>query len=139
MDAIGRSSGLTVLCDESKIIVSEVLKGVYSLTTKAFFQLYKVFWITNVYDPADYKERKYFWSDLRSVFSYCDGPQSREKFNLLIKELGRLEIPLSYGKCTWSRIGDGQSQSVLDRFFVPKEWDLLFEDSRTSKLQLGLL
>ena len=42
----------------------ESLKGGYSLTVKCLTLCKEVCWITNVYDPNDYKEIKFLWPEL---------------------------------------------------------------------------
>ena len=59
VEAIGRSGGMLTMWDESKVSVIEVLKGGYSLSVKCLTTSKKCCWITNVYGPNDYRERKH--------------------------------------------------------------------------------
>lgn len=47
-----------------------------------------------------------------------------------------LEIPLSNGKFTWSSLGVNLIHSLLDRFFVLKSWDHLWDNSRAFSFRL---
>lgn len=51
----GRSGGLLILWDGSKVEVVDVLKGGYSLLVKVSFLQNKVCWISNIYEPNDYE------------------------------------------------------------------------------------
>lgn len=57
VEAFGESGGILTMWDESKISVSEVLKGGYSLSVKCSTISRKVCWIMNVYRPTYYRER----------------------------------------------------------------------------------
>lgn len=41
-----------------------------------------------------------------------------------------MEVPLSNGRFTWSRMGSDSTHSLLDRFFISKEWDIQFSNPR---------
>ena len=141
VEAIGRSGGMLTMWDESKVSVIEVLKGGYSLSVKCLTINKKCCWITNVYGPNDYRERKHLWEELFSLVAYCAEawciggdfnitrriqerfPQGRvtrgmRKFNNFIDMSQLMEIPLSNGRFTWSREGRGPVRSLLDRFFI---------------------
>lgn len=151
VEAYGRSGGLLlIMWDESKISVIETLKGGYTLSVKCKTLCKKVCWVTNVYGPTDYKERKHIWPELQALAVYCTNawclggdfnitraihervPTGRltrgmKKFNKFIEKAHLMEIPLSNGRFTWSREGIRISRSLLDRFFMTNEWDEAFE------------
>lgn len=58
-----------------------------------------------------------------------------QKFNNFIQVLGLMEVPLSNGKSTWSRGSNDISHFLIDRFFISKEWDELFENMKTLESQ----
>lgn len=105
---------------------------------------------------VDNKGRKRLWSEFRDIAGFsekfwCLGgdftvtrwssdrssgariTRSMRKFNRIIEELDLLEVPLSNGKFTWSRMGDDSTHSLLDRFFHSREWDNLFNTSSVSR------
>lgn len=53
--------------DESKITVTKVLKGGYSIYVKCLTICKKAHWISNVYCPTDFRERKFIWPELQSL------------------------------------------------------------------------
>lgn len=156
VEAIGRSGGILTMWDESKISVAQVLKGGYSLTVKCLTINKKSFWITNVYRPNDYRERKHLWAELQSLAAYCVEawciggdfnvirriqerlPQGRvirgmRKFNNFITLAQLMEIPLSNGKFTWPREGNVTSRTLLDRFLISSSWDDSFANTRVTR------
>lgn len=62
LDSIGKAGGLLITWDESKICVKEVMEGSFSLSICISFSSSIEVWLTNVYDPSNYRERKHFWS-----------------------------------------------------------------------------
>lgn len=128
----GKSRGILTMWDEGKISVTEVLKGGYSLSIKCTTICKKIWWITNVYGPSNYRERKYLWPKLLSLSAYCMEPwcfkgdfnitrrpqehfplgrltRGMRKFNSFIANMKLLEIPLSNGrlglvKVLWSHV-----------------------------------
>ena len=142
--------------DSSKISITEVIKRRFSLSIKCLTLCKKVCWITNVYAPCGYRERKLVWLELSSLDAcssgaWCVGgdfnitgwvherfPFSRSTkgmslFNKFIDIVNLIEIPLQNGWFTWSREGISPSRSLLDRFFINQEWDVLLENSRVSR------
>lgn len=142
--------------DMSKIKVVETLKGGYSLSINSITSCKKSCWITNVYGPYDYEERRFVWLVLVSLSGYCTGAwciggkcnitrwahecfplekQTRgmRQFNNPIDSLNIWELPLQNGRCTWSREGSSISRSLLDPFFIDKEWDEISENSRVGR------
>lgn len=141
--------------DESKMSVIEILKGGYSLSMKCKTICKKECWITNVYGLTDYRERSFVWLELFSLSDYilepwCIGgdfnitrrPQERfpvgrltkgmKKFNKFIEETSLLEIPLANGRFSWERDGTANAVSLIDRFFISKQWDEFFENTRVN-------
>ncbi|TYK03825.1 exodeoxyribonuclease-like [Cucumis melo var. makuwa] len=55
-----------------------------------------------------------------------------ELFNKLIESVYLMEIPMLNGRYTWPREGGTSSKSLSNRFFINKEWDDLFKNSRVS-------
>lgn len=55
------------------------------------------------------------------------------KLNKLIEDLGFMDISLSNCKFTWSRLDDDSLHSLLDRFLVSKQRDMLFDNPRVSR------
>lgn len=53
--------------DESKVSITEVLKRGYSLSIKCSTLYRKTCWVTNVYGPIDYKDRKFIQPELSSL------------------------------------------------------------------------
>ena len=142
--------------DMSKIRVFEALKGEYSLSINCITSCKKSCWITSVYGPNNYKERIFICPELVWLSDYCTEawciggyfnitrwahkrfPLGRKirgmwQFDNLIDSLSLLEIPLQNGRFTWSRDGSSASRSLLDRLFVNKEWDEIFENSRVNR------
>lgn len=56
-----------------------------------------------------------------------------KRFNNFIDSANLIEIPLSNGRFTWSREGISVARSLIDRFFINKEWDEIFENTRASR------
>lgn len=155
LDAEGSSGGLFVLWDTSKVEAKETLKGVLSLSILFSFSNSKEFWITNVYGPSDYKERRNFWLELHDISSYCDKlwcigadfnmvrwpsehssgrrlSKGMKKFSPVIVHLDLIELPLSNGKFTWSKMGNDSTHSLLDRFLISRDWDAMLINSKVS-------
>lgn len=99
-------------------------------------------WITNVYGPTNYRERRFLWPELSSLSDYRVEPwylggdfnitrQAQErfplgrvtkgmrKFNNFISVVNLLEIPLSNGRFTWCREGVVISRSLIEYFLSP--------------------
>ena len=73
IESIGRSGGILTMWDESKIFVSEVIKGRYSLSFKCSTVCKKPYWISNVYGPTQHQERKLVWPEHNSLVTLCLG------------------------------------------------------------------
>lgn len=56
-----------------------------------------------------------------------------QKFNCFIESTNLMEVPLSNGRYTWSWEGSSVSRSLIDRFFVTKAWDEVFENTRVTR------
>lgn len=56
-----------------------------------------------------------------------------KKFNRFIDSAALLEVPLSNGRFTWSREGLNVSRSLIDRFFIFKDWDDMFENTMVTR------
>lgn len=104
--------------DEGKISVMKTLKGGYSLSVKCVTFCKKICWVTNVYGPNDYKERRFVWPELSSLSIYCSElwcigedfnitwwaherfpikriTKGMRKFNSFIDSTKLMEVPLS--------------------------------------------
>lgn len=102
--------------DESKIQVKEVLEGSFSISICISFSSLTDVWLTNVYGPTDYLEKKSFWTVLLDLACYvgncwCIGgdfnairwttersscvriSKAMKNFNSTIEALEVLEIP----------------------------------------------
>lgn len=116
----------------------------------------KICWVTNVYRPNDHKERRYIWTELQSLSVHClelwciggdfnitrwaherfpigRVTKGMRKFNNFIDPANLMEIPLSNRRFTWLRDGNSAVRSLIDRFFINKEWDEIFENTRVSQ------
>ena len=61
VESFGASGGILTLWDKSKITVvetMETIRGRYSLSIKCVTLCKKCCWVTNVYGPYGYRERK---------------------------------------------------------------------------------
>ena len=74
VQAISKSRGILSMWEESKISVNEVLKDGYSLSIRCQTSCKKVCWISIVYGPTNYRERKHLWLVLQSLADYCEDP-----------------------------------------------------------------
>ena len=61
VEAIGRSRGLLIIYDESKLSIIKVLKRDYSLSIKCSTINRKICWISNIYGPTHYRDRNQIW------------------------------------------------------------------------------
>lgn len=61
VEAYGKSKGLLLMWDESKVTPLELLKGGYSLSIKFMTLCKNICWVTNVYGAKDYRERHLLW------------------------------------------------------------------------------
>lgn len=83
VESFGKSGGILTMWDESKISIIETLKGGYSLSVKCLTLAKKSCWVTHVYGPNDYRERRHLWSELQSLSVYCLEPRCiRGDFNI---------------------------------------------------------
>ncbi|XP_038876676.1 uncharacterized protein LOC120069076 [Benincasa hispida] len=135
VEAKGKSGGLLTVWDDSKILVSSISKDEFSLSIKCQTINKKICWITNVYGPCDYQERRRLWAELSSLAEKLDDPwciggdfnsirrrherypvgkatRDMNNFNKFIRLNNLLEIPLSNGQFTWSKEGDVVSKSL---------------------------
>lgn len=155
MESDGYSGGWLNIWDMNKLVVLESLKGGYSLTVKCLTLCKKVCWITNVYGPNDYRERIFmvritlfvrllltsmvYWWDFNTTrwaherFPIGRATRGMRKFNNFIDKANLLEVPLSNGWFTWSCHGSLFARSLIDRFFISKDWDDAFENSRVNR------
>jgi len=54
-------------------------------------------------------------------------------FNNFIDTTNLREIPLQNRRFTWSREGNQVARSLLDRFFIYREWDDAFDNTRVTR------
>lgn len=81
---IWKIRGLATMWDESKVSLVEFLKGGYSLSVKFRTQCNNDCWVTIIYGATDYRERRFLWPELTSVFHYCLEPWCLEgDFNII--------------------------------------------------------
>ena len=71
MESVGFSGGILTMWDKSRITVVETIKGMFSFSIKCSTVCKKSCWITNVYGPCKYKERRFMWPELLSLLECC--------------------------------------------------------------------
>ena len=67
VESYGASGGILTLWDKSKITVVETIRRRYSLSIKRVTLCKRCCWVTNVYDPCGYRERKLVWPELLNI------------------------------------------------------------------------
>ena len=135
VESLGASGGILTMWDSSIISVIQVIKGRFSLSIKYLSLSNQIFWITNVYGPCGYSERKLIWPELSALTAeaWCLGgdfnitrwaherspfgrnTRSMHHFNKFIAAVNLTELPLQNGRFTWSMDGSSLSRSLLDR------------------------
>ncbi|KAA0063413.1 hypothetical protein E5676_scaffold828G00450 [Cucumis melo var. makuwa] len=80
-----------------------------------------------------------YWWDFNTTrwaherFPIGRATRGMRKFNNFIDKANLLEVPLSNGWFTWSCHGSLFARSLIDRFFISKDWDDAFENSRVNR------
>ena len=157
--SIGASGGIIVLWNPNKLLVSDSIKGVYSLSLICTNPIDQFKWcLTGVYGPNHSSLRSQFWSELKNIklavklpwclgrdfnvirtseerMGGCRSTLSMIKFNDFIVKEKLIDYPLQGALNTWKR---GQAattiMSRLDRFLVSQDWDCKYH--HTNQLAL---
>lgn len=158
LDASNSAGGIILMWKENQIDVVNSFLGAFSITIQCSFQGQKEGWITGVYGPCDYQDRKRFLLELYDLQGLCQGiwcvvgdfnmvrwseerlngnssSRSMKRFNKFIDDSDIIEMPMLNGKFTWSRMGERAAASKLDRFFVSRQWLDFFKEGRVERLQ----
>jgi hypothetical protein len=150
LDAVGSCGGIVTTWDSRLLVLSDVLRRKFSLTTVFVSTTLDLsFTVTNVYPPSDHGLTSEFVREMIALAPLVDGPwislgdynlirYPSEKnndnfdrglaaeFNLLIRDMGWFELDLRDRRFTWTNGQEVPVLARLDRAFFNASWNSTF-------------
>ncbi|KAK9934053.1 hypothetical protein M0R45_021214 [Rubus argutus] len=151
--AWGRSGGVVVIWNTKCVSVVESVIGAFSVSIKIKGLDGNDWWLSGVYGPNSFRERKLFWEELAGLYGLCGRrwclggdfnvvrfvseksnggrtTRSMQDFNDFIRETSLCDPNLHGAEFTWSNLRENVIWCRLDRFLFSTDWEALFPNTR---------